>query len=35
MAGQTKNFDLECQKNVKSAIADVEADVVTPSYLGS
>gem|GEM_PF-5445288 len=35
LAGQTKNIDLECQKNVKFAIADVEADVVTPSYLSS
>jgi hypothetical protein len=35
LAGQAKNFDLECQKNVKSAITDVEADVVTPSYLNS
>ena len=35
LAGQAKNFDLKCQKNVKSAIADVEAEIVTPSYLSS
>jgi len=35
LAGQTKNIDLECQKNGKSAIADVEAEIVTPSYLSS
>ena len=35
LAGQVKKFDLECQKNDKSAIADVEAEIVTPSYLGS
>lgn len=35
LAGQTKKFDLECQKNGKSAKADVEAEIVTPSYLGS
>lgn len=35
LAGQEKNFDLKCHKNVKSAIADVEAEIVTPSYLSS
>ena len=35
LAGQTKKFDLECQKNGKSATADVEVEVVTPSYLSS
>ena len=35
LAGQEKNFDLECQKNVKSATADVKTDVATPSYLRS
>ena len=38
LTGQAKNFDLEClecQKNGKSATADVEAEVITPSYLSS
>ena len=35
VAGQAKEFDLECQKNVKFAIKDVEAEIVTPSYLCS
>jgi hypothetical protein len=35
LAGQAKKFDLECQKNVKFAIKDVEAEIVTPSYLCS
>lgn len=35
LTGHIQRIDLECQKNVKSAIADVKADVVTPSYLGS
>lgn len=35
LTGHIQRIDLECQKNDKSAIADVEADVVTPSYLSS
>jgi excisionase family DNA binding protein len=35
LAGQAKKFDLECQKNDKSATADVETEIATPSYLGS
>jgi len=35
LAGQAKKFDLECQKNVKFAIKDVEAEIATPSYLCS
>jgi len=35
LAGQAKKFDLECQKNGKSTTADVEAEIVNPSYLGS
>ena len=35
LAGHIQGIDLECQKNVKFATADVKTDVATPSYLGS